>query len=131
MQSGVPGRPFDNARGLQAGDEFVEINGEHVYTQQDIVILLDRDADGKHDITVIRNGEKVELTNVLMQRDYYGENGAALYGFSTGLQEKTFGSVVSYTWNQSMDFVRLVRLGLTDLFTGGHHFYRGRTGRTV
>ncbi len=111
-----PGRPFESV--LQVGDEFASIDGERVYTQADITMLLDRDTDGKHDITVLRNGEKLELTDVPMQRDQLDENGDLKYGFLIGSQEKTIGSVLAYTWNQSMDFVRLVRLGLSDLFTG-------------
>lgn len=113
-----PGRPFDSAQGLQVGDEIVTIDGEHVYIQGDITMLLDRDTDGRHDLTVVRGGEKIELTNVPMQRDFVGEDGAARYGFSTDIRERSVGSVLSYTWNQCMDFVRLVRLGLGDLFTG-------------
>lgn len=113
-----PGRPFDSAQGLQVGDEIISIDGEHVYIQGDITMLLDRDTDGKHDLTVVRNGEKVELPGVPMARDYTDANGRLLYGFSTNIEERSFGGILSYTWNQCMDFVRLVRLGLTDLFTG-------------
>ncbi|MBQ6430974.1 MAG: site-2 protease family protein [Oscillospiraceae bacterium] len=118
VQMIAPGRPFDNAQGLQVGDEFVSINGERVYTQMDITMLLDRDPDGLHDITVIRNGETLELTNVPMQRDYIDKDGSRIYGFIPDRQERSLGSILSYTWNQSVDFVRMVRLGLSDLFTG-------------
>ncbi len=112
------GRPFNSVEWLQAGDEIVEIDGEHVYVQGDITVLLDRDTDGLHDITVIRDGETLELTDVPMQRDYPGRNGEKLYGFSIGYRERSFGSVLSYTWNQYIDFARLVRLSFGDLFTG-------------
>lgn len=114
----APDRPFDNAQGLQIGDEIVSVDGEHVYIQQDITILLDRDPDGRHDLTVLRNGEKTELKNVPLQRDYMDQYGEAKYGFSTDVRARSVGSILSYTWNQSMDFVRMVRLGLSDLFTG-------------
>lgn len=114
----APGRPFASAQGLQPGDEIVKIDGERVYIQGDITMLLDRDTDGKHEITVLRGGERIELHDVPMQRDYIDENGEAKYGFTPGRAERSFGSVLSYTWNQSVDFVRLVRMGLGDLFTG-------------
>ena len=118
VESIEPDRPFNNAEGLQAGDEIVSINGEHVYIQGDITMLLDRDEDGLHEITVLRDGEEVELTNVPMQRDYIDTDGRAIYGFVPSRQERSVGSILSYTWNQSIDFVRMVRLGLVDLFTG-------------
>lgn len=114
----VPDRPFASAQGLQVGDEICAIDGERVYIQGDITMLLDRDSDGRHDLTVLRDGEKIRLTDVPLRRDYIDESGEARYGFSTDLEERTVGSVLSYTWNQCMDFVRLVRLSLGDLFTG-------------
>ena len=112
----VPERPF--AQQLQVGDRFHEINGEPVYIQGDITLLLDREADGIHDITVIRDGEKVYLEDVTMKRDYVGEDGVARYGFSIGYEEKTFGNVLGYVWNNCTDFVRMVRMSIGDLFSG-------------
>ncbi len=112
----VPERPF--AETLQTGDELVAINGERVYVGADITMLLDRDTDGCQDITVHRNGEKLKLKNVPIARDYIAEDGTARYGFHIGTEEKTFASVLSNAWRNCLDFARLVRLGLQDLFTG-------------
>ena len=109
------GRPFANV--LQVGDEFYEINGRRVFVADDIKLLLDRESDGVHDITVIRDGEKVELKNVEIKRDLETENGLK-FGFSYGLDEFTVGNVLSYSWNQSLDFGRLVWMSLGDLFSG-------------
>ena len=112
----VPERPF--AETLQTGDELVAINGERVYVGADITMLLDRDTDGRQDITVHRNGKKLKLKNVPIARDYIAEDGTARYGFHIGAEEKTFASVLSNAWRNCLDFARLVRLGLQDLFTG-------------
>jgi len=110
-----PGRPFENV--LQVGDEFYEINGRRVYVSDDITMLLDREADGVHDITVIRDGKKVELKDVVMKRDLASENGP-LYGFSRGSEDDSLGNVLSYSFYQSVDFGRLVWMGLGDLLSG-------------
>ena len=34
------------------------------------------------------------------------------------MQEKTLGGTLGFSWNSCVDFVRIVRLGLGDLFTG-------------
>ena len=112
----VDDRPF--ASSLQAGDEFYSINGERVYIGGDIEMLLDRDTDGYQDITVRRDGALVELKNVPIARDYIAADGTERYGFSLGAEEKTFTSVLSNTWRNCKDFVRLVRMGLQDIFTG-------------
>ena len=109
------GRPF--AEVLQPGDEFYSIDGERVYVGSDITMLLDREPSGVHDLVVIRDGEKVTLDDVTMQRDY-GTGEQKFYGFTIDTAEKSFGGVLSYSWNNCRDFVRMVRMGLSDLFTG-------------
>ena len=61
--------------------------------------------------------EKVELKNVEMKRDLQSENGLK-FGFSYGADEFTVGNVLSYSWNQSVNFGRLVWMSLGDLFSG-------------
>ena len=88
-----------------------------VYVSDDITMLLDREEDGIHDITVIRDGKKVELKDVVMKRDLASENGP-LYGFSRGSEDDRLGNVLSYSFYQSVDFGRLVWMGLGDLLSG-------------
>ena len=111
------GRPF--AQVLQVGDEFYEINGRRVFVNSDITLLLDREPSGVHDIVVIRDGEKVELSNVTMKCDYKDpESGRVRYGFACEQEECTVGSVLSYSVEQSLDFGRLVWMSLGDLVGG-------------
>ena len=101
---------------LQAGDSFYSIGGEHVYTSGDVTMLLDRCEGGTADIVVLRGGEKVRLPNAQVERRDFG--GEQLYGFTIDVQEKTLGGTLGFSWNSCVDFVRIVRLGLGDLFTG-------------
>ena len=110
------GRPF--AQQLQVGDEFYEINGRRVFVNGDIGLLLDRQADGIHDLVVIRNGEKVTLENVTMKRDFAAEDGSLLYGLSFQYDEANFGNRLVYTWKESLNVGRLVWMSLGDLISG-------------
>ena len=49
---------------------------------------------------------------------FYSIGGEQLYGFTIDVQEKTLGGTLGFSWNSCVDFVRIVRLGLGDLFTG-------------
>ena len=107
--------------GLQEGDVFYKIDGERVYIEDDIRMLLERNSTGVFDLVVLRGGEKVFLNDYAMEKQYFEIDGETryLYGFEYGsVADKTVGSVLRYSWNNSMDFVRLVRLGLQDLLTG-------------
>ena len=73
-------------------------------------------SSGTADIVVLRGGEKVRLPNAQVERRDFG--GEQLYGFTIDVQEKTLGGTLGFSWNSCVDFVRIVRLGLGDLFTG-------------
>ncbi|MBQ7005680.1 MAG: RIP metalloprotease RseP [Clostridia bacterium] len=53
---------------LQLDDEILEIDGKHVFSSYDITFLMQRNATGKFDFTVRRDGEKVELAGVPFQK---------------------------------------------------------------
>lgn len=97
---------------LRSGDAIYSIDGERVYIGNDILMLSDRSASGTCDLVVVRNGEKVHLDDVPLQRAFDAGK-IKIY-----TEKKTFGSVLSYSWNNCRDFVRIVRLGLSDLITG-------------
>ena len=115
------GCPLESAEGLQTGDRLVSIDGERVYVYSDIRLLLSRNATGVFDLVVERNGERVTLRGFPMEaREYTDQNGKTYtgYGLYFGTEEATLGKKLSYTWNNAMDFVRLVRLSLQMLLTG-------------
>lgn len=115
---------FDNggmeAQGLRVGDEFVKINGENVYLYDDVSMLLSR-GNGVFDLVVRRDGEKISLPGVKLEKGDYELNGQTvhMYGILSGeREEKNLWTVLRTSWFQTLDFVRLVRLGLQDLVTG-------------
>ena len=115
------GCPLESAEGLQTGDRIVRIDGERVYVYSDIRLLLGLNKTGVFDLVVERNGEKVTLTDFSMApQTYTDQNGASYtsYGLYFGAEKATLGRKLSYTWNNAVDFVRLVRLSLQMLLTG-------------
>lgn len=115
------GCPLESAEGLQTGDRILRIDGERVYVYSDIGLLLGLNKTGVFDLVVERSGEKVTLRQLPMeQRTYTDRNGKPYtgYGLYFGTAEATLGRKLSYTWNNAVDFVRLVRLSLKMLVTG-------------
>lgn len=108
--------PYESADAFQVGDELYSVDGERIYIRQDFEMMLERSATHVYDIVVLRNGEKVELKKLKLEKQDY--NGGKYYGFLIPTEAKTVGSVLSYSWNTARDFTRLVRLGLQDLLTG-------------
>lgn len=115
------GCPLESAQGLQTGDTLLSIDGERVYVYSNVGMLLGMNTDGTFDLTVRRNGEKVTLRDFPMARATYTDLGGQSYtgyGLYFGVKEATFGDKLTNTWNNTLDFVRLVRLSLKMLVTG-------------
>ncbi|MGM9615398.1 MAG: M50 family metallopeptidase [Oscillospiraceae bacterium] len=118
----MDGCPYEGEDGLQTGDVFWKINGERIYFSSDVATYLERRTGETSDIVVIRDGKKVELENFPMtMREYTdAETGETLlrYGLYFGVRETGVGAKLKYSWYCAKDFVRMVRLGLSDLLTG-------------
>ncbi len=111
-----PDYAYHTENDLQTGDRFVSIDGERVYVNSDIAMLLSRSTTGVYDIVVERDGKTVELSDYTLKAQKY--DGQLRYGFNIAAMEKTVGGVLAYSWNSCVNFARLVRLGLQDLITG-------------
>lgn len=115
------GCPLESADGLQEGDRLLRIDGEKVYVYSDISLLMGLNKTGAFDLQIERNGEVITLRDFTMERrEYIDQNGKTYtgYGLYFGAEEATLGRKLSYSWNNAMDFARLVRLSLQMLLTG-------------
>ncbi|MBQ3556411.1 MAG: site-2 protease family protein [Oscillospiraceae bacterium] len=115
----MDGFPLVGEQGLMAGDRIVSIDGERVYLASDISLLLSRAGDSV-DLVVKRDGQKVELTDLPLTLREYDVNGQQLqrYGLYFETEDATVWAKLRNSWLNAVDFVRLVRLSLTDLLSG-------------
>ena len=104
--------------GLHIGDRILKLDGEKIYVQSDFSMLLAMNPGEVHDVVVERNGEKVVLDALRMEKHLFGDETAERFGFSFQVQEATFGNKLRYVWNSSVNVVRTVRLSLQMLLTG-------------
>ena len=121
VSSFEPWSTVQGEEGLQVGDRFLEVDGEKIYTQSNVSMMLSLNPGDVHDLVVERYGEKVVLDNFEMLRhEVENEDGtkSMLYGFSFSLEDATFGGKLRYAWLNSLDTVRTVRLSLQMLLSG-------------
>lgn len=108
--------------GLQIGDEIIEIDGTKILLMNDVSILLTLNEGDYHDITVERDGQRIEFDNFHLERHAVPQDDgstAMLCGFSYGgAIEFTFGSKLQYVFHTAVDWVRTVGWSLEMLFTG-------------
>lgn len=116
----MDGFPLSGESGLMEGDRIVSIDGHHVGTVAEVSLYLDRRNGDTVDVVVKRDGHRVKLEDLpLVPREYQTENGTELkYGLYFTTVESSFGELIRQTWENSIYFVKMVRMGLSDLLTG-------------
>ena len=112
---------FNHAEGLREGDIFYEVDGERIYVSGDVGVILDLNPAIEHDVTVLRDGEKLTFENFTMGHTHEDEDGKPYYhyGFTYGsVEQANFLQKLDYVWKVMLDNVRNVHLSLQMLFTG-------------
>ena len=113
----MEGCPYESAQGLQEGDRIWKIDGKRIYQYYNVTEFLAA-GDGVYDIVVIRDGEKVELNDFeLVPIEYPGQEGR-MYGFYMGYDEASLPVKLRNAWNTTMEFSRMVWMGLSELTKG-------------
>ena len=117
----LEGCPLEGENALQVGDVVEEINGDNIYIFSDFSMLTERAGEGKMDVTVRRNGQRIVLHDLEMVKRDYDVDGETMhiYGISfAGSEEKTLFTLLKNAWLTAVDFGRMVKMGLLDLISG-------------
>ena len=119
--------------GLMVDDKILEVDGRKIFTTYDLSYAFTNVEDGKIDITVKRNGEKLKLEDV--QFDSAEEQGISYLtvDFSVYGIKKTVGSYIKETVKTAISYCAVVWRSLIDLLSGkyGISTVSGPVGVTV
>lgn len=113
----MDGFPLEGEQGLMAGDRILSVDGHAIYLTQDISMFLDR-SDGAVDLVVERAGERVALNGLPLQRQMYPGEETERYGLYFLQKDATLADKLALTWYDSIDTVRIVWIGLSDIVRG-------------
>jgi len=104
--------------GLLPDDTILEINGKKVHVFYDLSYKISRYGVNPVDITVLRNGKTVTLSDVVFPTIVEQGVEFAQRDFGVYRAEKNIGTVLKTTFFQSVYTVRMVYDSLYDLITG-------------
>lgn len=107
--------------GIQPGDTIVKFNGQNIRVYEDFTLATMMLPDGYYDMTVERNGQKVQLNDVPMIRKNLddGNGGKSLrYGISFHIKDTTPSSVPGRILPTAFNQVKTVIVSLKLMFTG-------------
>lgn len=114
------GFALSGENGLQEGDRILKVDGENIYIYSDISIFFSRSNGETMDLVIQRDGKTIALDDFPLKLQQYTENGQTItrYGINFSVVPATVGMRLREAWFHSVDFVRLVRVSLGDLFSG-------------
>ena len=110
LTSFMDGCPYVGENGFLVGDTIYKVDGERTWFSSNVSTFLSRAGDRPVDIVVIRDGHRVKLENMRLERtvestDANG-NKVLQYGFYFGVKEEGLGAKLKYSWYCALDFVR-------------------------
>ena len=108
----------ETQNGLLPEDKIIAINGKKVHVFYDLDYKISRYGVDPVDITVIRNGKTVQLSDIVFPTIVSQGVKFAQRDFGVHLAEKNVGTVLKTTFFQSVYTVRMVFDSLYDLITG-------------
>ena len=104
--------------GLHVGDRIVEVDGEKIFMSSDFSMILALNPGDVHDLVVERDGVKVELNDFTMEKHLFPSEEQERFGFIFDVEELNFARKLKWTWYQTCNVVRSVRLSLQMLLSG-------------
>lgn len=116
-----PGCTIVSEEGLHIGDRILKIDGSRVFVSSDATMLFNLNPGERHDLVVERNGQRVVLDDFLMQTHAFSNDDGTTshrYGIRFGYAPRSFGNLLSYTWNHCLSVVQSVWLSLEMLISG-------------
>ncbi len=103
---------------LMVGDEIIKVENVYVHTGNELIYEIAHKAHEPIDLTIIRNGEKMVLNDVIFpttesQGVTFGDVDFRVYG-----ERATFGSFVKQAFFRSFSTVKMVIDSISDMLTG-------------
>lgn len=119
--------------GLQEGDQIIKVDGRRIFTTYDLSYAFSNIDDGAIDITVKRDGKKVELNDVKFATEEIDGINYLTVDFYVKGKEKTFTSFIGHTFDTAVSNCAVIYRSLIDLVTGryGISAVSGPVGVTV
>lgn len=114
----MDGCPYQGEDALMAGDRFIKIDGHRIFEQSDVSEFLAKNTSGVYDIVVSRDGKRVKLEDFHFVPVEYEGNEKKMYGFYFDYELATPKTVITNSWGTTMEFSRLVWMGLQQLVSG-------------
>lgn len=104
--------------GLQIGDRVTHVNGTRVFTGNELVYEILNDGYEPVDLTVVRSGETLELTDVIFPSLVSEGINFGSADFRVYAEQKSFGNILKHSFSRSVSTVKMIFDQLGDMIGG-------------
>lgn len=104
--------------GLQVDDKIIEVDGRKIIAINDLGYAFTNVKDGKVNLTVLRDGEKVELKDVAFGSEKVAGIDILTIDFNVYGQKKTVGSYIENTFKTAASYTAVIWRSFVDLISG-------------
>lgn len=104
--------------GLEIDDKIIEVDGRKIFTTYDLSYAFTNVNDGKIDVLVKRDGEKVLLKDVSFDSEEYDGISYLTVDFKVYGEKKTFVTYIKQTVKTSISYCAVIWRSLIDLISG-------------
>jgi regulator of sigma E protease len=108
--------------GLRVGDEVIKVNGKRVKFAEELSYEIIRNGHLPCDITVIRDGREIELSDVVFPTQSSSGQVFGIMDFGVYRIEKNFFNSIEYSFSKTVLTVRMCVEGIVDLIRGRFSF---------
>ncbi len=100
--------------GILKGDKIISIDGTKVHSARDLYYCLYRNNDGKYDITLRRDGEKLEFS----QLDVVYDMEQGFCSFIVGNEKVSVLNIIPGSVRETLSMTKMIWLSLIDMIGG-------------
>ncbi len=104
--------------GLRENDIIYSVDGRRIFSTIDLSYAFSGVENGMLDITVIREGEKVDLNDVKFKTSNQDGMNYVIVDFSVYGEQNTFPNLIKHAATQTVSYSRMVCFSLVDLVGG-------------
>ncbi len=105
---------YTGEEAILPGDKIISIDGTKVYSSRDLYYCLFRNNDGKYDIKLKRNGEKLSFEQIDVKYDI----DAGTCSFIVGSKKASLLNIVPGAVTETLSMSKMIYLSLIDMLKG-------------
>ena len=102
----MDGFEYEGEQGFMEGDRIVKVNGFRVYTYGDLTTALSLGEGKPFDFVLERDGQKIRINNLSMEKKVFPDDDVPKYGFYFGVESLNFGGRIGYAFKNAASFVQ-------------------------